>query len=417
MQSYRILGRKGEGTFSEVFKAQDKNSKTLVAIKCMKKRFSSMEQVNNLREIQSIRRLQSHPNIVKFIHVLFDRSSGSLALVFELMGMNLYDLIKSRKDYLPEEQIAYLMYQILKGLEHIHNSGMLHRDIKPENLLINLEDNTLKIADFGSARSGRGNGPFTEYISTRWYRAPECLLTNGCYKSKMDIWSVGCVFFELCTLYPLFPGSNELDQIHRIHSVLGTPPLGDLFWFKAAGQHGLVDCVPRTGSGLAALVPNLSACGMNLMTKLLAYNECERSTAKEALRHPYFKRFREMDLTQGSGRRRHHHRSSKRATLELNERSLRDTLKKPTISARDPPTEKFMRTSIQHSSIAQELHREYQLPYIGTPPLEVNSSSNITVNCSCKHSRIHSSKLEELTNISNLNFSDKKKRRHSLPKI
>lgn len=300
MQSYQILGRKGEGAFSEVLKAQNKMTQQFVAIKCMKKRFKSMDQVNRLREVMSIRRLQSHPNIVKFIHVLFDHSTGRLALVFELMDMNLYELIKDRRQYLPEDRITLIMYQMLKGIEYMHSQGLLHRDIKPENMLVNVEDGALKIADFGSSRSIHCNQPFTEYISTRWYRSPECLLTDGYYGNKMDLWSAGCIFFEVLSLFPLFPGSNELDQIHRIHNVLGTPSLEVLERLKARGSHMAFDFPQKQGTGLAKLLPNASPEAMDLLSKLLVYDENERIAAKEALRHPYFKKLREAERKERS---------------------------------------------------------------------------------------------------------------------
>ncbi|KAI8831371.1 kinase-like domain-containing protein, partial [Chytridium lagenaria] len=99
--------------------------------------------------------------------------------------------------------------------------GIFHRDIKPENILI--KDQNIKIADLGSCRGIHSKQPYTEYIATRWYRSPECLLCDGIYNFKMDVWSVGCVLYEIMTKMPLFPGSNELDQLHRIHAVLGTP--------------------------------------------------------------------------------------------------------------------------------------------------------------------------------------------------
>ncbi|KPA86635.1 mitogen-activated protein kinase (MPK13) [Leptomonas pyrrhocoris] len=306
MQKYQILGKKGEGTFSEVLRAQDVKTKQFVAIKCMKKAFKSKEQVNRLREIQAVRRLQPHPNIVDLIEVLFDRSTGRLALVLELLDMNLYELIKGRKQYLGEEKVRSYMYQLLKGLDHAHRTGVFHRDIKPENLLLDGEGN-LKIADFGSCKGVYSKQPLTEYISTRWYRAPECLLTDGYYTYKMDLWSAGCVFFEMIALFPLFPGTSELDQVHRIHNVLGTPPSEVLDRLKKFGSHMDFDFPNKQGTGLAKLLPHVSPEALDLMQKLLTYDDEHRCTAKEALRHPYFSTLREADK---KSRRMHHSISS-----------------------------------------------------------------------------------------------------------
>jgi len=101
------------------------------------------------------------------------------------------------------------MYQLLKSIEHMHRNGIFHRDIKPENILLSGE--MVKLADLGSCRGLYHSHPLTEYISTRWYRAPECLLTDGYYSYKMDIWGVGCVMYEILSLCPLFPGEDELD--------------------------------------------------------------------------------------------------------------------------------------------------------------------------------------------------------------
>ena len=293
MHKYRLLGRQGEGTFSEVLKAQcTKNSKS-VAIKCMKNHFESVEQVNRLREIQALRRLSPHPNIIKLYEVLYDRSTGRLALVFELMEMNVYEMIKGRRQYVAEDKILHFMYQLVKAMDHMHRNGIFHRDIKPENILIAAD--TLKLADFGSCRGIYSKQPFTEYIATRWYRAPECLLTDGYYNYKMDLWGVGCVFFEVVSLYPLFPGTNELDQIHKIHNILGTPPMELLNKMKKHSSHIDFDFPQKSGTGLQKLIPHASADALDLLNRLLTYNPDDRISAKQAIKHAYFKEIRDLD--------------------------------------------------------------------------------------------------------------------------
>ena len=209
MHKYRLISKKGEGSFSEVLQAQSVKNNKQVAIKCMKANFSNIEKVNNLREIQALKRLSPHPNIITLLEVLYDEPTGRLALVFELMEINMYEAVKGKRTPLPESRVKFMMYQVLKAIDHMHRNGIYHRDIKPENILIT--NDTVKLADFGSCRGIYSKPPFTEYISTRWYRPPECLLTDGYYNHKMDYWGIGCVFFEVLTLTPLFPGTNELD--------------------------------------------------------------------------------------------------------------------------------------------------------------------------------------------------------------
>jgi renal tumor antigen len=172
----------------------------------------------------------------------------------------------------------------------MHRNGIFHRDIKPENIL--LMDDQVKLADFGSCRGIYSKQPYTEYISTRWYRAPECLLTDGYYGYKMDLWGVGCVLFEVISLFPLFPGNNELDQVHKIHNILGTPDDKLLSKFKKYATHMEFNFPAVEGSGIAKLIPHASAEVIDIICKLLIYNPDNRISASLALKHPWFKEIR-----------------------------------------------------------------------------------------------------------------------------
>lgn len=304
MRKYRLVAKKGEGTFSEVLKAQNVKDGRYHAIKCMKNKFESIDQVNNLREIQALRRLSPHDNIITLEEVLYDQPTGRLALVFELMDANLYELIRGRRHYLNPALIKSYMWQLMKSLDHMHRKGIFHRDIKPENILIENSSELgrgLKLADLGSCRGIYSKQPYTEYISTRWYRAPECLLTDGYYGPEMDMWGAGCVFFEITSLYPLFPGSNEVDQIARIHKVLGTPSTEIIQKLKSKGaSHINFDFPPQKAIGIPQLVPHAGPEATDLMVKMIKYDVTERMSAREALRHPYFRDIRDQEQRRNS---------------------------------------------------------------------------------------------------------------------
>jgi len=239
-----------------------------------------------------LKRLSPHPNIITLLEVLYDEPTGRLALVFELMEMNMYEAIKGKRTPLPESRVKQMMYQVLKSIDHMHRNGIYHRDIKPENILIT--GDVVKLADFGSCRGVYSKPPFTEYISTRWYRPPECLLTDGYYNHKMDYWGIGCVFFEMLTLTPLFPGTNELDQVHRIHNILGTPQKELLDQFQKVASHMEFDFPDVKGTGITKLLPQCPDA-IDIISKLLIYNHNHRLSATQAIKHPYFKELREAD--------------------------------------------------------------------------------------------------------------------------
>jgi serine/threonine protein kinase len=204
-----------------------------VAVKCLKKKIYSWKECMALREIESLKSIASHENIVG-IKELIREDSSLIFFVFEYMpNGNLYDVIKNcaldrsrgiPNNSLSKSKISSLVSQVLKGLDHIHSHGFVHRDLKPENLLLN--GGILKIADFGLARQPKSSPSapdLTAYISTRWYRSPEILLRDPNYGAPVDIFALGCVMAEMISLRPLFPGSNEIDQIHQITNILGAP--------------------------------------------------------------------------------------------------------------------------------------------------------------------------------------------------
>eukprot|EP00039_Didymoeca_costata_P000684 m.46815 g.46815 ORF g.46815 m.46815 type:complete len:457 (+) comp10411_c1_seq1:120-1490(+) len=288
---YEVVGKKGEGTFSDVLTCRMHDG-SLVAVKRMKQKFNSWEQVNTLREVQALRRLNPHPNIITLCDVHYDRDTMQLSLLTELMDMNIYERIKNRTQLVPKSLVKSYTYQLCKALDHMHRNGIFHRDVKPENILI--KGNILKLADFGSCRGIYSKPPFTEYIATRWYRPPECLLTDGHYSYKMDIWATGCVFFEIMCLYPLFPGSNEIDQISKIHSVLGTPKPETLQKITKTKKQSF-KFEEELGHGLRKYLPYASTDCISLLSGMLAYAPDERFTARECLKHAYFKQLRDAD--------------------------------------------------------------------------------------------------------------------------
>ncbi|KAJ3318428.1 Aldehyde dehydrogenase [Boothiomyces sp. JEL0866] len=290
----------GEGTFSEVLKVKHKTNGKIYAMKRFRKRFNStFEEIQNLREIQALRRLNPHTHVIQLIEVIFDQKHGVLALNFELMDCNLYELISRKNTVMTENRAKNYFYQICKGIDYMHrlvlfdvSKGIFHRDIKPENILI--KENTIKLADFGSCRGIHSKQPYTEYIATRWYRSPECLLCDGIYTFKMDLWGAGCVLYEIITKAPLFPGSNELDQLHRIHGVVGTP--SQKLLKKMLGPKGIApeyNFTPKEGTGIPALLPNASNECIDLLTSLLIYDPDIRITSREALKHSFFREYNE----------------------------------------------------------------------------------------------------------------------------
>ncbi|XP_052209516.1 cyclin-dependent kinase F-4-like isoform X2 [Diospyros lotus] len=283
MERYRVINEVGDGTFGNVWRAINKQTGETVAIKKMKRKYYSWEECINLREVKSLRRM-NHPNIVKLKEVI--RENDTLFFVFEYMECNLYQLMKGRAKLFSEAEIRNWCFQVFQGLAYMHQRGFFHRDLKPENLLVSKD--VIKIADFGLAREIDSQPPYTEYVSTRWYRAPEVLLQSLIYNSAVDMWAMGAIMAELFTLRPLFPGSSEADEIYKICSVIGTPTESD--WADGLKLASAIKYeFPQMNSvHLSVLVPSASEDAINLITLLCSWDPLKRPTAIEALQHPFF---------------------------------------------------------------------------------------------------------------------------------
>lgn len=296
-----------------------------VAIKTMKKTFENFSQCMELREVIFLKSLPNHPHLVPAYDIFLDPLSKKLHIAMEYMDGNLYQLMKAR-DHKPLDgsSVKSILVQILGGLEHIHEHHFFHRDIKPENILVSTSapDNgnafkrysqlvtppstpptyTIKIADFGLARETHSRVPYTTYVSTRWYRAPEVLLRAGEYSAPVDIWAVGAMAVEIATLKPLFPGGNEVDQVWRVCEIMGSPggwmnkqgqKVGGGEWkegiklaqklgfsFPKMAPHSLETVLPA---------PQWPASLAQFVTWCLMWDPKVRPTSRQALEHEYFR--------------------------------------------------------------------------------------------------------------------------------
>ncbi|XP_026499923.2 serine/threonine-protein kinase MAK [Vanessa tameamea] len=284
MNRYVVLQQLGDGTYGSVALAQRRDTGEKVAIKRMKRKYYSWDEAMNLREVKSLKKL-NHANIVKLREVI--RENDTLYFVFEYMRGNLYQLIRDAERPFAEPILRNILYQVLQGLAHMHRHGFFHRDLKPENLLC-VGPELVKIADLGLAREVRSRPPYTDYVSTRWYRAPEVLLHDTHYGAPIDLWAVGCIMAELYTCRPLFPGNSEIDQLYKINAILGTPSREewpDGYMLAETLRFRFPTCA---GVPLTRVVPTASPPALALLAALLRYPPRDRPTAPQALRFPYF---------------------------------------------------------------------------------------------------------------------------------
>lgn len=294
---YEKLAKIGEGAYGVVYKAKDKQNDTLTALKRI--RLDSEEEgvpCTAIREISLLKELR-HENIVRLLDVVY--SEHKLTIVFEYADQDLQKYLESRNHNLTAAQVQSFMRQLLAGIDHIHQRCVLHRDLKPQNLLISNNDRTLKIADFGLARSfAIPVRKYTNAVVTLWYRPPDVLLGSTHYGTPVDLWSCGCIFAEMALGHALFDGRTDSDQLQKIFQFLGTPTPSN--WPS-------LSTYPNTASMLdkpefkvhyepqcdrlynnPVFQQKVGQEGIDLMKGLLQYEPEKRLSASQALNHPYF---------------------------------------------------------------------------------------------------------------------------------
>jgi len=286
MDRFRRLEKLGEGTYGIVYKARDVNTGDTLALK--KIRLDAEDEgipSTAIREISLLKQLQ-HPNIVRLYDVIL--TDQKLTLVFEFLDQDLKKYLDSFGDSgLDAPTTKSFLWQLLQGISHCHENRVLHRDLKPQNLLIN-RDGELKLADFGLARSfGIPVRSYTHEVVTLWYRSPEVLLGSRHYSTPIDLWSVGCIFAEIASGRPLFPGRNEKDQLLRIFKVLGTPTMNG--WPGMVALPKYQQNYPMYKRHNLGKTISLNQIGLDLLEEFLRYDPEKRITAKKAIEHPYFK--------------------------------------------------------------------------------------------------------------------------------
>ncbi|GJP35181.1 hypothetical protein CLOM_g19691 [Closterium sp. NIES-68] len=279
----------GRGAYGIVCSAVDMETEEEVAIKKISNAFDNrIDAKRTLREIKLLRHFD-HENVVALRDVIPppDRSSfNDVYVVYELMDTDLHQIIQSGQ-MLSEEHCQYFLYQLLRGLKYIHSASVLHRDLKPSNLLLSANCD-LKICDFGLARSVQEAHFLTEYVVTRWYRAPELLLNCQTYTAAIDVWSVGCIFMELLNREPLFPGKDYVEQLRLITACLGSPDESDIEFLQSENARRYIRSLPFfPKQPLAQRYPHLPAVAIDLMSRMLTFDPLKRITVEEALCHPY----------------------------------------------------------------------------------------------------------------------------------
>ncbi|GLB41804.1 putative protein tyrosine kinase [Lyophyllum shimeji] len=290
---WKLIREMGSGAYGVVISAADEISGETVAIKLVTRIFDKIQLAKRaLREITLLRHFANHENITGLIDVdAISPDFNEIYIFMEPMEADLHQIIKSGQT-LTNEHVQYFVYQILRGMKYVHSASVIHRDLKPGNLLVNA-DCELKICDFGLSR-GFDSRPdetashLTEYVATRWYRAPEIMLAFRRYNTAIDVWSIGCILGELLLGRPLFKGKDYVDQLNKVLDVLGTPDEKVIRKIGSEKAQAYVRSLPfKKTVPFRRILPAADPQALDLLTKMLAFDPSDRITVPEALEHPW----------------------------------------------------------------------------------------------------------------------------------
>ncbi|XP_022057978.1 mitogen-activated protein kinase 15 [Acanthochromis polyacanthus] len=295
---YEIKKRLGKGAYGIVWKAVDRQTGEIVAVKKIFDAFRNRTDAQRtFREIMFLQEFGDHPNIIKLLNVIRAQNDKDIYLIFEYMDTDLHAVIK-KGTLLKDIHKRYVMYQLFKAIKYLHSGNVIHRDQKPSNVLLDT-DCVVKLCDFGLARSlnqiqeDSGNPALTEYVATRWYRAPEILLGSARYTKGVDMWSLGCILGEMLLGKALFPGTSTINQIEKIMSAIPHPSPEDILAIKSEyGSSVIQRMLLKPQVPLEDLLqPSVPPDALDLLRGLLVFNPDKRLTAQQALQHPYVSRF------------------------------------------------------------------------------------------------------------------------------
>uniref|UniRef100_A0A3P8W9E1 cyclin-dependent kinase n=1 Tax=Cynoglossus semilaevis TaxID=244447 RepID=A0A3P8W9E1_CYNSE len=286
LETYIKLDKLGEGTYATVFKGRSKLTDNLVALKEIRLEHEEGAPCTAIREVSLLKDLK-HANIVTLHDII--HTDKSLTLVFEYLDKDLKQYMDDCGNILSMLNVKIFLYQILRGLAYCHRRKVLHRDLKPQNLLIN-DRGELKLADFGLARAKSvPTKTYSNEVVTLWYRPPDVLLGSSEYSTQIDMWGVGCIFYEMAAGRPLFPGSTVEDELQLIFRLLGTPTEDSWPGISSVDEFKTYKFSKYKTQPLINHAPRLDTDGIDLLMSFLKYESKKRISADEAMRQPYFR--------------------------------------------------------------------------------------------------------------------------------